>query len=112
MTAAPSDLPPLCMVLTTVPDAQLAETLARQIVAAGLGACVQVEPISSFYVWQGATCAEPEWRLCVKTRSAVYPQLEAFIRAHHPFEVPQIVQVPITGGAADYLQWVADGSAG
>jgi periplasmic divalent cation tolerance protein len=42
----------------------------------------------------------------------MYARLEAFIRAHHPFEVPQIVQVPITGGAANYLQWVADGSAG
>lgn len=103
---------PFCMVLTTVPDAQQAESLAQQIVAAGLGACVQVEPISSFYVWKGATCAEPEWRLCIKTRRAVYARLEAFIRAHHTFDVPQIVQVPITGGAADYLQWVADGSAG
>ena len=103
---------PFCMVLTTVPDAEQAETLARQIVAAGLGACVQVEPTSSFYVWKGATCADPEWRLSIKTCAARYPVLEAFIRARHPYEVPQIVQVPITGGSADYLQWVAQGSAG
>jgi len=112
MTEEASESTPFCMVLTTVPDAAQAETLARQIVAAGLGACVQVQAIQSFYVWKGATCAEPEWRLCTKTRSAQYARLEAFIRAHHAYELPQVVQVPITGGAVDYLQWVADGSAG
>jgi periplasmic divalent cation tolerance protein len=103
---------PFCMVLTTVPDEALAETLARQIVAAGLGACVQAQPIKSYYVWKGETCAEPEVRLCIKTRKAQYQRLEDFIRARHPYETPQIVQVPIDVGSADYLQWVAVGSAG
>jgi periplasmic divalent cation tolerance protein len=103
---------PFCIVPTTLPDAAQADSLARQIVEAGLGACVQVQAIQSYYRWKGETCAEPEWRLCIKTRKAQYPQLEAFIRARHPYEVPQIVMVPITGGSADYLQWVASGSAG
>jgi periplasmic divalent cation tolerance protein len=103
---------PFCMVLTTVPDEALAETLARQIVAAGLGACVQVQAIKSYYAWKGEACAEPEWRLCIKTRTAQYTRLEAFIRAHHPYETPQIVQVRIEAGSADYLEWVAAGSAG
>ena len=103
---------PFCMVLTTVASAADAEALARQIVAAGLGACVQVQAIKSFYVWNGAPCAEPEHLLSIKTRKAQYLRLEDFIRARHGYEIPEIVQVPIAAGSADYLQWVAAGSAG
>mgnify|MGYP001764844512 CR=1 FL=1 len=100
------------VVLTTVPDEAGAETLARQIVEAGLGACAQLEPIRSVYRWHGQTCVEPEWRLIIKTTVASYPRLETFIRARHPYELPQIVMLPISAGAPDYLQWVAEGSAG
>ena len=105
-------VPPFGVVLTTLPDEAGAEALARQIVVAGLGACVQLQPIRSVYRWKGETCAEPEWRLVIKTRADRYPALEAFIRARHPYTLPQIVMLPITAGAPDYLQWVADGSAG
>jgi periplasmic divalent cation tolerance protein len=101
-----------CMVLTTVPSESQSEILAHEIVAAGLGACVQVHPIKSFYLWKGEACAETEWRLCIKTRKALYARLEGLIRVHHPYEVPQIVQVPIEEGAADYLDWVAAMTAG
>ena len=105
-------VPPFGVVLTTLPDEAGAEALARQIVDAGLGACAQLQPIRSVYRWKGETCAEPEWRLVIKTRADRYPALEAFIRARHPYTLPQIVMLPITAGAPDYLQWVADGSAG
>jgi len=100
------------MVLTTLPDETSAEALARQIVDAGLGACAQLQAIRSVYRWQGETCAEPEWRLAIKTTVAGYARLEAFIRARHPYALPQIVMLPISAGAPDYLQWVAEGSAG
>ena len=105
-------VPPCGVVLTTLPDEAGAEALARQIVDAGLGACVQLQPIRSVYRWKGETCVEPEWRLVIKTRADRYPALEAFIRARHPYTLPQIVMLPITAGAPDYLQWVAEGSAG
>ena len=105
-------VPPCGVVLTTLPDEAGAETLARQIVEAGLGACVQLQAIRSVYSWQGETCAEPEWRLAIKTTVAGYARLEAFLRARHPYALPQIVMLPISAGAPDYLQWVAEGSAG
>ena len=105
-------VPPFGVVLTTLPDEAGAEALARQIVDAGLGACAQLQPIRSVYRWKGETCAEPEWRLVIKTRADRYPALEAFIRARHPYALPQIVMLPITAGAPDYLQWVAEDSAG
>ncbi|WP_413915418.1 divalent-cation tolerance protein CutA [Candidatus Skiveiella danica] len=60
-------VPPFGVVLTTLPDEAGAEALARQIVDAGLGACAQLQPIRSVYRWQGETCAEPEWRLAIKS---------------------------------------------
>jgi periplasmic divalent cation tolerance protein len=104
--------PGYCLVLTTVSTAQQAETLARRIVEAGLGACVQIEAIRSIYRWQGALCDEPEQRLSIKTRAACFEALERFIRAHHSYETPEIVQVTITAGSAAYLQWVDEGTQG
>lgn len=101
---------PYCIVLTTTADLAQAETLARQIVEARLGACVQLQPIASFYVWQGELCHSPEYRLSIKTRQDRFEALAQFIRAHHGYETPEIVQIPITAGSADYLQWVDTGT--
>jgi periplasmic divalent cation tolerance protein len=97
---------PYCVVQTTVASQAQAETLARLIVEARLGACVQLLPIRSFYRWQGEMQGEAEFLLQIKTRQACYAALEAFIRAHHSYETPEIVQLPITAGSADYLQWL------
>ena len=83
-----------------------AQSLAGQIVAEGLAACVQVQAIQSFYVWQGRPQATREWLLMIKTREPLYGELERFIRANHHYETPEVVCLPITAGAADYLAWV------
>jgi periplasmic divalent cation tolerance protein len=97
---------PYCVVQTAVASQSQAGALARLIVEARLGACVQLQPIRSFYRWQGEVHDEPEFLLQIKTRRACFPALEAFIRAHHSYETPEIVQLPITAGSADYLQWL------
>jgi periplasmic divalent cation tolerance protein len=102
-----SEQTPYCAVLTTVPGEAQAETLAQQIVQSGLAACVQVQGIKSFYMWKGQAHQEPECLLMIKTRSALYAQLQDFIRAHHSYETPEIVQLPITAGWPDYLAWIA-----
>ncbi len=101
-----SDPPVHCVVQTTLPSETEAHALARAIVQARLGACAQVQAIRSFYVWQERTQDEAEWLLSVKTRRARYPQLEAWLRAHHPYDTPEIICLPITAGSADYLDWV------
>lgn len=101
-----------CVVLTTTATAEEAQSLARGIVEARLGACVQIQAIRSIYRWQGTLCDEPEFRLSIKTRQARFAALERFIRAHHSYETPEIVQVPITAGSVDYLQWVDEGTQG
>ena len=100
-----------CIVMTTTADEDGAATLARQIVEAKLGACAQIVRIRSVYVWDGATNDDAEHLLLVKTRSALYAELEGFIREHHPYDVPEIVQVPITAGFGPYLGWIDEMTA-
>lgn len=102
---------PYCVVQTTLANEAEAAMLARQIVQARLGACVQLQAIKSFYVWQEKAHEEGEWLLSVKTRSALYPALEHWLRQHHPYETPEIVQLPITAGSAGYLAWVEQNTA-
>ncbi len=101
-----------CVVLTTTATAEEAQSLARGIVKARLSACVQIQPIQSIYRWQGALCNESEFRLSIKTRQAQFAALEHFICAHHSYETPEIVQIPITAGSAAYLQWIDEGTQG
>ena len=97
-----------CIVLTTTASEAEANVLARQIVEARLGACVQILPVRSIYRWKGALCSEPEWQLSIKTRQARFEALAQFITAHHAYETPEIVQIPIAAGSAAYLRWVDD----
>ena len=97
-----------CIVLTTTAGEAQADALAKQIVEARLGACVQIQPLKSVYRWQGALSVEPEWQLSIKTRQARFEALARFITAHHAYETPEIVQVPIAAGSAAYLRWVDD----
>jgi periplasmic divalent cation tolerance protein len=110
MTDETGAQPPYCVVLTTLEGEAQAEALAQQIVQARLGACVQVQGIKSFYMWQGEARQERECLLMIKTRRTLYPALEAFIRAHHSYETPEIVQLPITAGWPDYLAWIEAGT--
>ncbi len=95
-----------CIVLTTTASEAEADALARRIVETRLGACVQIQAIKSIYRWEDALCAEPEWRLSIKTRQARFEALAQFITAHHAYETPEILQIPIKAGSAAYLRWV------
>lgn len=113
-SAGPADSSPtltadeVCVVQTTLPDAEQASTLAHAIVSAGLGACVQIDSIRSVYRWQGQVQDDAEWRLSIKTRRSLYAALERWLQEQHPYETPEIVCLPIMDSSPAYLQWVAD----
>ncbi len=91
---------------TTVASEADAGRLAQGLLAARLAACVQVEGgLVSHYRWQGAVQADPEWRLTAKTLPGLRPAVEAFLAAHHPYELPQVLWQPMQAGAA-YADWV------
>lgn len=95
------------LVLTSLPDLPSARRLARDLVEARLAACVQIgAPVESLYHWRGRLETANEVPLAIKTSAAAWPRLEAAIRAGHPYELPEIVAVPLTDGSADYLAWI------
>jgi periplasmic divalent cation tolerance protein len=96
------------LVLTNLPDQPAAEVLARALVEARLAACVTIlAPCRSVYRWQGAVETAGEVPLLIKTTATGYPALAAAICAQHPYELPEIIAVPITEGLPEYLAWVA-----
>ncbi len=96
----------LLAVFTTVATQEQADALARTAVEGRLAACVQTEAIRSTYHWQGAIECEAEVRLMFKTSRALYPALEAALRAQHPYELPAIFALPVLEASADYTAWV------
>lgn len=96
------------VVTTTVDSADAAESLAKGIVEARLGACVQIVPIRSVYRWDGEVRVDAEWQCVVKTSAIRVDDLVAHIKAHHTYDVPEVVVTPVTGGNNDYLSWVSE----
>jgi len=96
------------LVLTNLPDRAVAERLADSLIEQRLAACVNIlSPCRSVYRWQGALQHDEEHPLLIKTTAGRYPALEAAIRAVHPYELPEIIAVPVEGGLRAYLDWVA-----
>ena len=96
------------LVLTNLPDAASAESLASALIEARLAACVNIlAPCRSVYRWKDAVEHADEIPLLIKTTEAGYPALEAAIRRQHPYDLPEIIALPITRGLPDYLAWVA-----
>ncbi len=96
------------IITTTCPNDQEAKDLASRIIAERLAACVQLSKIESFYLWKDEANINHEIRLTIKTRKHLYEPLEAFIKKHHSYDVPQIIMTPITEGSEDYLDWIDD----
>jgi periplasmic divalent cation tolerance protein len=99
----------LLVVLTNCPDVEVADRIARTIVEQRLAACVnRLAPVESVYRWQGAVERATEVPLLIKTTRERYAEIEQAIRALHPYEVPEIIAMPVSAGLASYLRWVAD----
>jgi periplasmic divalent cation tolerance protein len=98
---------PAIQVVTTAPTRELAEQIAGRLVEERLAACVQIDgPIHSTYRWRGGIERDEEWRLTAKTLVTRYDQVEMTIRQLHPYEVPEILAVPVLCGEESYLHWL------
>ena len=99
--------------LSTCPDAAAARQIAETLVREGLATCVnRIDGIRSTYVWKGELQDDPEVMLIVKSTSSRLPELEARLKALHPYELPEWVVLPVTGGNEQYLAWVRQGVMG
>ncbi len=100
-------------VSTTLPDEPAAQAIAERLVEEHLAACAQVGgPVSSIYRWRGEVERAREWYCHLKTSTARLPALQQRLRELHPYEVPEIIAVPIVGGDADYLRWIEETVSG
>jgi len=96
------------LVITNLPDQDSARRVAEALIAGHLAACVNLlAPCSSVYRWQGKIETAQEIPLLIKTLASLYGKVEAAIRQHHPYELPEIIAVPISAGLPEYLNWVA-----
>ncbi|MCK9380350.1 MAG: divalent-cation tolerance protein CutA [Sulfuritalea sp.] len=95
------------LILTNLPDEASAQALATALVTERLAACVNIlAPCRSVYRWQGKIESVPEVPLLIKTTAARYAALETAIRARHPYELPEIIAVPVAHGLPEYLAWL------
>ena len=94
-------------VMTTTDSRENAETIARVLVEGRLAACVQVVgPISSTYWWQGNIERTEEWLCLAKSTERCFDELEQQIRSVHPYDVPEVLALPVTAGSGAYLAWL------
>ncbi len=97
------------VVITTTDSAEAAGELARAVVGARLAACAQVGgPVRSVYRWDGEVRDDQEWQVWIKTAYDRVDELTEFVKANHPYDVPEVVALPVLGGNADYLAWITE----
>jgi len=96
------------IVFITAPTKEVGEKIANALLDKKLAACVNlISPIRSLYIWEGRTNADEETLLVVKTRADLFAdQLVPAVKAIHPYEVPEIIALPIVMGSSDYLEWI------
>ena len=99
------------VVLITVPSKDIAEKIASALLEQNLAACVNIAaPIHSLYTWENKICGDEEMLLIIKSRAELFEnRLVPAVQAAHPYEVPEIIALPILMGSKSYLDWI-DGS--
>jgi periplasmic divalent cation tolerance protein len=97
------------LILTTCPNVRSARRIARVLVEERLAACVNILPIAqSIYRWRGQVETAREFLLIIKSRGRDFPVIEKRLRRLHPYELPEIIAVPVADGYARYLSWIAN----
>lgn len=95
-----------CVVLTTFAKQEDASVLVDSLLKQQLAACIQCFPIQSFFVWNGEVTNDAEVLMLIKTRKDLYSEVESLVKSNHNYDLPEIIQIPITNGSYDYLNWI------
>jgi len=97
--------PAICVICSTAPPA-LSAAFAKSLLDANLAACVNILPVRSLYRWKGESCDDGEHLLIIKTRRGLADAVIRAIKAEHPYEVPEIIVLPVVAGHTPYIDWV------
>jgi periplasmic divalent cation tolerance protein len=94
--------------MNTCPNQEIADKIATSLLEGRLAACVQFQNIVSRYIWEDEICTNPEIMLFIKTQSHHYQAIQNTIIKNHPYQVPEIISIPIKDGLPSYLAWISD----
>ena len=95
-----------CIVITTFADDANGQQIIDALLEQRLAACVQVMPMQSWYRWQGKVNCDAEKLMLIKTKRSLYPKVQEAILARHAYDLPEIIQTPVTDGLPGYLDWI------
>ena len=107
-----SETDSLIAVHTTVADEAAAGALADALLGAGLAACIQTHAVPSHYRWRGKVECTPEILMVIKTRASAWPALQTHIAAHHPYDEPELLALPVMEASPGYAAWVRENTGG
>lgn len=97
------------VVFITAPSKDVGTTIASALLEQKLAACINIGPVNSLYTWEGKTCNDEEVLLIVKTKSDIFEsKFVPAVKAVHPYEVPEIIALPIIMGSESYMDWIGD----
>jgi periplasmic divalent cation tolerance protein len=107
METGPKTEPPgeICVLYVTAPPSQ-SEALAKSLLCKRLIACANITPVRSLYRWKGEDCDDKEDLLIIKTRKSLVQAVITAVKAEHPYEVPEIIALPVIAGHLPYSDWV------
>jgi periplasmic divalent cation tolerance protein len=94
------------IVLTTINNPEEAAKIAQALLSSKLAACVQIHQIKSYYTWQGKINIDDEQQLIIKCKTQDFEKIQLCIQENHSYEIPEIIQIPISDGLPAYLQWI------
>ena len=97
-----------CVILTTAGSREEADRLSEWLVSSKLAACVQITRVDSCYIWKGKLTREAEYLLLIKTAAHLYAKVETAILEKHSYEIPEIIQLPVTRGLERYFNWITE----
>ena len=96
------------IIISTFGDKESAKKTAKMLVEQRLAACVQLFPIESIYLWKDKITEDDEIVLLIKSKTELFEEITTFIKKNHSYDVPEIIQIPITDGLPQYLNWIDD----
>ncbi|KAI5646450.1 cutA1 divalent ion tolerance protein domain-containing protein [Phthorimaea operculella] len=113
ITSGSVDADKYSVAYVTVPDMEVGKKLAHGLIKEQLAACVNIIPeLTSIYMWKGEVNEDKELLLMIKTRTSQVDKLTEYVRSHHPYEVCEVISLPIKNGNPPYLKWIGENVPG
>jgi periplasmic divalent cation tolerance protein len=96
------------IIVTTCADKETASLIAETLITKRFAACVKMFPVASVYFWKGEITNDNEISLFIKSKTSLFDEIMSVIKEIHPYELPEIIQIPIITGLPEYFSWIEE----